>query len=197
MQLLADRLGADIAMVSLLNEETQFFLAGAGKGNSGPAVKSARWFGCDQVSHYGGLCERTITVDRTQHPAIYEELDMFGNPRTRDLPYVGGTLANFRHYAGAPLNTAAGIPIGTVFIMSRQPSSGLRPSQQQLLTDTAESVMRQLTLTLQALDGERLMQFQSATTALLQRQRPFLHQQGLPRKQSVISQQPSYVVEVY
>jgi signal transduction histidine kinase len=197
LQLLADRLGADIAMASLLDEETQFFLAGAGRDNNEPAVESARWFGCDQVSYHGGLCERTITVDRTQHPAIYEELDMSENPRTRDLPYVDGTLANFRHYAGAPVETAAGIPIGTVFIMSRQSSSGLRPSQQQLLIDTAENVMRQLTLTLQALDGERLMQFQSATAALLQRQRPFLHQQGLPRKQSVISQQPNYVVEVY
>jgi hypothetical protein len=197
LQLLVDRLGAEIAMVSLLDEETQFFLAGAGRDNNEPAVESARWFGCDQVSYYGGLCERTITVDRTHHPAIYEELDMSGNPRTRDLPYVGGTLDNFRHYAGAPVDTPVGIPIGTVFIMSRQPSSGLRASQQQLLTDTAGIVMRQLMLTLQALDGERLMQFQNATAALLQRQRPFLHQQRLPRKQSGTRQQPSHVVEVY
>lgn len=197
LQLLMDRLGADIAMVSLLDEETQFFLAGAGKDNKEPAVESARWFGCDQVSHYGGLCERTITVDRTQYPAIYEELDMSRNPRTRDLPYVDGTLANFRHYAGAPVETAAGTPIGTVFVMSRQPSSGLRAPQQQLLIETAENVMRQLTLTLQALKGERLMQFQNAAATLLQRQRPFLRQQGLPRKEFGTRQQPSYVMEVY
>jgi hypothetical protein len=197
LQLLVDRLGAKIAMVSLLDEEAQSFLAGAGRDKNEPAVESARWFGCDQVSHYGGLCERTITVDRTRHPAIYEELNMSGNPRTRDLPYVGGTLANFGHYAGAPVDTAAGIPIGTVFVMSRQPSSGPRASQQRLLIDTAGIIMRQLTLTLQALDGERLMRFQKATAALLQRQRPFLHQQKLPRKQSVTRQQPSYVVEVY
>jgi hypothetical protein len=197
LQLLMDQLDADIAMVSLLDEETQFFLAGAGRDNNEPAVESARWFGCDRVSHYGGLCERTITVDRTQHPAIYEELDMSGNPRTSHLPYVDGTLANFRHYAGAPVKTAAGIPIGTVFVMSCQPSSGLRAFQRQLLTDTAANVMRQLTLTLQALEGERLMQFQSATAALLQRQPPLLHQQGLLRRHSGISQQPSYVVEVY
>jgi hypothetical protein len=70
-------------------------------------------------------------------------------------------------------------------------------SVRQLLTDTAANVMRQLTLTLQALDGERLMRFQNATAALLQQQRPFLHQQKLPRKRSVTRQQPSYVVEVY
>jgi signal transduction histidine kinase len=197
LQLLVGQLDADIAMVSLLYEETQFFLAGAGRDNNEPAVESARWFGCDRVSHYGGLCERTVTVDRTHDPAIYEELDMSGNPRTSDLPYVDGTLANFRNYAGAPVETAASIPIGTVFVMSCQPSSGLRAFQRQLLTDTAANVMRQLTLTLQALEGERLIQFQGATAALLQRQPPLLHQQGLPRRHSGISQQPSYVVEVY
>jgi hypothetical protein len=57
--------------------------------------------------------------------------------------------------------------------------------------------MRQLMRTLQALDDERLMQFQNATAVLLQRQRPFLRQQGLPRKQSGTRHQLSYVVEVY
>lgn len=199
LQLLMDRLEADVAMVSLLDEETQFFLAGAGKDNSESAVESTKWFGCVQVSHYGGLCERTIAIDSTQRPAIYEELDMSENSRTKGLPYVNGTLAKFRYYAGAPVKTAAGIPIGTVFVMSRQPSSGLDAAKQQILADTAGNVMRQLTLTLQALEGGRLIQFQSATAALLQRQRPSLHQQvkGLPCKQSGINQQPNYIVEVY
>jgi hypothetical protein len=45
--------------------------------------------------------------------------------------------------------------------------------------------MCQLTVTLQALEGERLMQFQSATAALLQLEQPSLHQQvkGRPREQ--------------
>jgi hypothetical protein len=95
LKLLMDRLDADLAMVSLLDEETQLFLAGAGKDNSESAVKSAKWFGCNQVSHYGGLCERTITIDSTQHPAIYEELDMSRTSRTKSLPYVNGTLAKY------------------------------------------------------------------------------------------------------
>jgi hypothetical protein len=49
--------------------------------------------------------------------------------------------------------------------------------------------MRQLMRTLQALDDERLMQFQNATAVL--------RQQGLPRKQSGTRHQLSYVVEVY
>jgi len=200
LQLLMDRVDANLAMVSLLDEETQFFLAGARKGGEELPVDFSRWFGCDQVSRFGGLCERTIAIDSKPPPAIYEELDMSENTRTKNLPYVDGTLAKFRYYAGAPVKTEAGIPIGTVFVMSHEPSVGLDVAKQQLLTDTADSVMRQLTLTLQALEGERLMQFQSATSALLlQRQRKTLHQRtkGLPRTQSGNGHQPSYIVEIY
>lgn len=199
LQLLMERLDADMAMVSLLDEETQFFLAGADKDSTKSDVEHTKWFGCDQVNHYGGLCERTIAIDSTQHPAIYEELDMSENSRTESLPYVNGTLAQFRSYAGAPVKTAAGIPIGTVFVMSRQPSSGLDAAKQQLLINTADSVMRQLTLTLKALEGERLIQFQSDTAALLQRQWPSLQQQdkGFSRKRSDTNQQPTYILDVY
>jgi signal transduction histidine kinase len=197
LQLLVTRLDGDIAMVSLLDEGTQFFLAGAQKGDTEPAVDPARWFGCDQVSHSGGLCERTIAIDSTQHPGIYEELDMTENPRTKDLPFVKGTFANFRHYAGAPVRSDAGIPIGTVFVMSHQPSSGLDASQQKFLTDTAQNVMRQLTLNLHALEGERLMQFQNTTAAVLQRQQPSLPKEKLPRRLSSITQHPNYVLDIY
>lgn len=200
LQFLMGQVGADVAMVSLLDEETQFFLAGATKDNTELPAEFTKWFGCDRVSHFGGLCERTIAVDSAQPPAIYEELDMRETDWTKDLPYVNGTLAEFRHYAGAPVKTAAGIPIGTVFVMSNQPSSGLDAAKQQLLTDTADNVMRQLALTLQALEGERLMQFQSATSALLmQRQRKASPQRTkrLSRRKSGIRQQPDYIVEVY
>lgn len=197
LQLLVARLDVDIAMVSLLDEETQFFLAGAQNDNNEPITEPAKWYGCDRISHSGGLCERTIAIDSTHPPGIYEELDMTKETRTRDLPYVRGDIDNFRHYAGGAVRTAAGIAIGTVFVMSRQPSSGLDASQRQILTDTADNVMRQLTLNLHALEGERLMQFQST---VLQRQQPSLpdqKDQKLPRKLSGLSQQPNYVVEIY
>jgi hypothetical protein len=200
LQLLMDRLKADMAMVSLLDEEAQFFLAGTRKDSTELPVEFIKWAGCDQVSHFGGLCERTLAVDSTHPPAIYEELDMSQSHRLKDLPYVDGTIAKFRYYAGAPVKTATGIPIGTVFVMSDQPSSGLGAAKQQLLTDTADNVMHQLALTLQALEGERLMQFQSATGALLlQRQKNSVYQRGkgLTRKQSSLNQQPDYILEVY
>jgi len=200
LHILMEQVDANVAMVSLLDEDTQFFLAGSRKDDDDIPVEFTQWFGCDQVLHSGGLCERTIAVDGRQPPAIYEELDMSDNPRTTHLPFVNGTLARFRYYAGAPVKTAAGVPIGTVFVMSHQPSSGLDTAKQRLLVDAADHVMRQLALTLQALEGERLMQFQSATSALLlQRQRKTLQQKanGLSRRQSGVKQQPDYIVEVY
>lgn len=199
LQILMDRLDADVAMVSLLDEETQFFLAEAGREESRSVLESTKWFGCDQVSYHGGLCERTINIDSTQDPAIYEELDMTANPLTKDLPFVDGTRARFRSYAGAPVKTSAGNCIGTVFTMSNRPSPGLEPAQQQLLSDTAANVMLQLTLTLRALEGERLMQFQSATAALLRRQRPPPRQREAspPRSGHGVNKHPEYVVDVY
>ena len=197
LQLLVARTNADIAIISLLDEQTQFFLAGAQKDHDEPTTEPAKWFGCDEVSHSGGLCERTIVIDNTQCPGIYEELDMMENPRTKDLPFVKGTFSKFRHYAGAPMRTDAGIPIGTVFVMSHQPSSGLDTSQQQALTNTAHNVMRQLTLNLHALEGERLMQFQSTTAAVLQRQQPSLPEEKLTRTLSGLNQQPNYVVDIF
>jgi hypothetical protein len=199
LQILRERLNADVAYVSLLNEETQFFLAGAREEDVHSRADPIKWFGCDQVGYRGGLCERTITLDDTQYSTVHEELNMAESSRTKDLSFVNGTLANFRSYAGAPIRTTAGVCIGTVFTMSDKPSSGLDAFQHQLLINTASHVMCQLTLTLQALEGERMMQFQSATAALLQRQRPSLHQKArvLPQKQFGVEQQPFYVVEVY
>ena len=95
LKLLVDRLNADIAMVNLLNEEKQFFLAGAQKDNDEPTTEPARWFGCDQVLYSGELCERTIAIDSRHCPGIYEELDMIKNPRTNNLPFVKSTFAKF------------------------------------------------------------------------------------------------------
>ena len=81
--------------------------------------------------------------------------------------------------------------------MNLRPSSGLDTFQQQVLTDTARNVMRQLTLNLHALEGKRLMQFQSTTVAVSQRQQPSLPKENLSRKMSGLNQQADYVVDIY
>ncbi|RMZ16857.1 hypothetical protein D0860_00787 [Hortaea werneckii] len=161
-------LDADLAMVSLLDDETQYFIAGASRTSLGSAqvtLESARWYGCDSVLHHGGLCERTVTIPNL--PAVYEELDLAANYRTSQLPFVNGDVASFRHYAGAPLKTPGGIIIGTVFAFSNNPSSGLDQQRRQFLVDTSENVMGQLLQALQALDGFRASMFNTAIASLL------------------------------
>jgi len=113
-------------MISLLDEHTQYFLSGATGDNiidAGISLESARWYGCDSISHYGGLCERTITLEyQPGAPAFYEELDLLKTERTQNLPYVNGTTADFRHYVGMPITSPGGLNIGTVFAMSKTPA---------------------------------------------------------------------------
>lgn len=99
---LLSQLSADRVMISLLNDHTQFFISGASNGNCDDGkvtLESTHWYGCDEVIHLGGLCERTTAIKETpgQHGAIYEVLDMSADERTRDLPFVNGKLASFRH----------------------------------------------------------------------------------------------------
>ncbi|KAI7471881.1 hypothetical protein KC357_g5914 [Hortaea werneckii] len=168
-------LDADLAMISLLDEETQYFVAGASRTSLGSAqvtLESARWYGCDSVLHHGGLCERTVKIPNLL--AIYEELDLAANDRTSQLPFVNGDVASFRHYAGAPLKTPTGIVIGTVFAFSNNPSPGLDQQRRQFLVQTSDNVMGQLVQALQALDGIRAGMFNTAIASLLNATNSFM-----------------------
>lgn len=169
-------------MVSLLDEHTQYFLSGATGDNindAGISLESARWYGCDSISHHGGLCERTITLEHQPGaPAFYEELDLVKTERTQDLPYVNGTTADFRHYVGMPITSPVGFNIGTVFAMSKTPAKdGISEPQQQYLYQTTKHVMRQLDQTVQALEGKRAERYNEALSALLNH-RAYEHDQS-------------------
>ncbi|KAF1968500.1 hypothetical protein BU23DRAFT_602116 [Bimuria novae-zelandiae CBS 107.79] len=63
LRCLVYELDADLAMVSLLDETTQYFLAGASRANVKAAqvtLESTRWYGCDTVLHAGGLGRYTL-----------------------------------------------------------------------------------------------------------------------------------------
>jgi hypothetical protein len=116
---LLDQLSTDLVMISLLDDHTQSFISGASNENCNDAkvtLESTQWYGCDEVTHHGELCERTIAVEETpgEPGAMYEVLDMATDERTRDLPFVNGEIASFRHYVGSPITTPAGYSIGTV-----------------------------------------------------------------------------------
>jgi signal transduction histidine kinase len=184
--------GADLAMVSLLDDHTQYFISGASRANADDAKvslgeyiqhhagtapaesltyteDSTRWYGCESVTHHGGLCERTIT--RRNEPgnmAIYEELDMAKLERTKDLPFVKGDIARFRHYAGVPLNPYGGPNIGTVFTFSSTPSKdGLSEIHRSYLFDTASHIIRHLERAVEALEGKRVHKFNQSVASLL------------------------------
>ncbi|KAI4679694.1 uncharacterized protein J4E84_008216 [Alternaria hordeiaustralica] len=166
--------GADLAMVSLLDDHTQYFISGASRANADEAKvtleDSTRWYGCESVTHHGGLCERTIT--RQNEPggsmALYEELDMAELERTKHLPFVQGDIAKFRHYAGVPLNPYGGPNIGTVFTFSSTPSQGgLSDAHRSYLFETASHIIRHLEQAVEALEGKRVLKFNQGVASLL------------------------------
>lgn len=183
---------ADLAMVSLLDDHTQYFVSGASRANLGDAratlgecwtryytfrdqrsncslADSTRWYGCESVSHHGGLCERTIT--QRNYPgnmALYEELDMTKVERTKDLPFVQGDIAKFRYYAGIPLNPYDGPNIGTVFIFSETPSeAGLSAADRSYMFEVAAHITKHLEQAVEALEGKRVLRFNQGVASLL------------------------------
>ncbi|KAK3636448.1 hypothetical protein LTR56_014235 [Elasticomyces elasticus] len=162
-------LRADLAFISLLDDTTQYFIAGT-TSLTDPWVaeasfESTQWYGCDTVLHAGGLCNRTIQLDGPS--SIYEEFDMSSEDYTKSLPFVNGEIASFRHYAGVPIVTSDGFAIGTLFTMANEPAkSALSRSQHQFLCDSAAHVMKQLEQAVQALEAQRTAQFSSAIVSL-------------------------------
>jgi signal transduction histidine kinase/ActR/RegA family two-component response regulator len=134
------------------------------------SVESTRWYGCDTVNLHGGLCQRTIVQHSSPGTlAFYEELDMANTERTRDLPFVKGDIAKFRHYAGVPLNPYGGPNIGTVFLFTEAPSeSGRSETVRVYLTETARHINKHLEQAVEALEGQRALRFNRGITSLLE-----------------------------
>jgi signal transduction histidine kinase len=100
--------------------------------------------------------------------AMYEELDMAKVERTKDLPFVQGEIAKFRHYAGVPLNPYNGPNIGTVFIFSSKPSElGLSAANRSYMCEIASQITKHLEQAVEALEGRRVSKFNHGVAALL------------------------------
>ncbi|KAF3040381.1 hypothetical protein E8E11_004182 [Didymella keratinophila] len=166
-------LGADLAMVSLLDDHTQYFISGASRSNmqdTKATFESTRWYGCETVNFHGGLCQRTIVQHSSPGTlAFYEELDMANTERTKGLPFVKGDIAKFRHYAGVPLNPYGGPNIGTVFLFTEAPSESSRSETIRVyLTETARHINKHLEQAVEALEGQRALRFNRGITSLLE-----------------------------
>jgi signal transduction histidine kinase/CheY-like chemotaxis protein len=161
---------ADLAAVTLLDERTQHFLSVVHKAQIHDAnVRTTRWYGCEQISHRGGICEKTIAIKQSpgEHQ-VCEILDLSAAESTKSLPVVTGEVASFRHYAGVPLNTPEGLNVGTVFIFRNEsPKEPLPAAKRRFLVETASHAMCQLLQTVEALENKRSLRCNSAVSSML------------------------------
>ena len=103
---IADAFDAPIAMVSLIDEKTQFFTGAVGL----PAdIDAAR-----EVPREVSICGHMLASDG---PMVIEDL-------ARDARFAGNPLLSqrgIRFYAGAPMRTAAGYAVGSICVLDVRP----------------------------------------------------------------------------
>ncbi|KAG9244362.1 histidine kinase-group I protein [Calycina marina] len=149
-QLVAWRLGAQRAMISLIDSDTQYFIAESTKtldlkDNTKHAVGDDLWMGCGSVSKAGKLCERTIAVKSTNgdYPS-FVVTDLSKDERFNQLPFVTGSPF-MRLYAGVPIITKRGIPIGSLFIVDSEiRPNGVSQDDINFMVTMAKTIMKQL-----------------------------------------------------
>lgn len=117
---------APVSLVTLVEEHHQRFLSHTGVDLEGTPR---------DVS----FCQHTMLGDE-----IMEVPDATADPRFADNATVTGEL-NVRFYAGAPLHTEDGVPLGALCVLDTRPRpGGLTPLQRQGLECLAENVMARL-----------------------------------------------------
>ncbi|KAG9735373.1 hypothetical protein KCU73_g10528, partial [Aureobasidium melanogenum] len=131
MQLLCWRLGMRRALVSLINRDTQYYVAESTRTmdlhdpnsfvdeNDGPLALSA---GHPKT---GILCAETIraVVTSDKEPAYFEVCDLAADPRFAQLNIVEDL--KLAYYCGVPIRTDNKIVIGTVFVLDDKPREPL------------------------------------------------------------------------
>ncbi|KAF2431009.1 hypothetical protein EJ08DRAFT_568907, partial [Tothia fuscella] len=146
-QLVAWRLNCQRAMVSLIDRDTQYFVAESTKtlhlddasqyGDPGDAL----WAGCINVPKAGRLCEHTIqTMPTPTSPAYFEVLDLTKDERFNTLPFVTAEPF-FKYYCGVPLRTKNGIAIGSLFALDDKVKAPISETNKAFMATMAENVM--------------------------------------------------------
>ncbi len=114
-----------VALVTLLEEEYQHFLARTGFDGTGTPRDIS-------------FCTHAVTADDVM--VVPDTLD---DPRFVDNPLVTGPTA-VRFYAGAPMRASDGSVLGTVCVLDTRPRTGLTPLQHQGLIVLARAAMGRL-----------------------------------------------------
>ncbi|WP_019906521.1 PAS domain-containing protein [Methylobacterium sp. 77] len=116
-----------ISLISLLDGNRQWFKAETGFGQRETPISSS-------------ICMHAV---REQDP-VFVIPDTTRDERTSSNPLVTGD-SHVRFYAGVPLLTAEGVPLGTLCVLDTKPNS-LTPAQSLILRTLAKQVMTLLDL---------------------------------------------------
>lgn len=128
-RLAANIFGTPIALISLLDEERQWF-------------KSHYGLEATETPMHVSFCKHAI-----EHDEVFTVLDATQDSRFSTNALVTGD-PGIRFYAGAPLRTPEGIAVGTLCVIDKIPRRALRETEKQILADFAAMVVNELELRL-------------------------------------------------
>ncbi|KAF2127320.1 hypothetical protein P153DRAFT_368634 [Dothidotthia symphoricarpi CBS 119687] len=136
-QLTAIRLGAERAMISLIDDKWQYILAEAVptislRPETPGDASSMLWFGNTRISRTAGICERCLNIDL----AAGDDVAVI----VKDVAL--GDQQFF--YAGAPLRSPSGAVVGTVCIFDDGTRDGLRQEDLGILQGLAATIIEYL-----------------------------------------------------
>ncbi|CZS95515.1 related to nik-1 protein (Os-1p protein) [Rhynchosporium agropyri] len=162
-QLITWRLGVQRAMISLIDAETQYFIAEGTKtvdlvDNRKHAPGDDLWLGCASVEKTGRLCEKTIAVPSAtngKYPSFIVN-DLSKDDRFQNLPFVTEAPC-LRFYAGVPLITHRGIPIGSLFVVDDRVRNGLSEEEVHFMGTMAATIMKHMEMVREAEEHRRGM----------------------------------------
>ncbi|KAH7401588.1 hypothetical protein BKA66DRAFT_405445 [Pyrenochaeta sp. MPI-SDFR-AT-0127] len=142
-QLTAVRLGAQRAMISLIDDRQQHVLAEATcnlslRSKTTVDVNDALLLGNVSIPRTWGVCESVLDLDSGESAVIINDLtqndDTAHRVIVRDFPEM-------RFYAGAPLLSSSGATLGTVCIFDDRPRNGLSETDLNLFKDLAATIV--------------------------------------------------------
>jgi two-component sensor histidine kinase len=124
-RLASNALGTEIALISLIDEDRQWFKSKQGLDVSETSVEQA-------------FCRHAINSDQVMVVNNAAE-----DSRFAENPLVTGD-PNIAFYAGAPLITKEGFALGTLCVIDTKPRPDFSAEDQQILSDIAASVMTEI-----------------------------------------------------
>ena len=150
VELAADVCDAPIAVINFIADERQWF-------------KAEKGIGARELPLDVSICRFALL-----QPGLFVVPDLSLDERFHDNPLVNHE-GGLRFYAGALLETADGLPLGTVCILDTEPrSGGLGERQGRALTSLARHVMSELDLRRAVAERDREISAKRESVATLE-----------------------------